>query len=190
MLTTAEFHDALRRMMIGWRQDNSADAVAAVNLVLSQGSLEMKAKFLFYQGTIKEEKGDPEAAWNSWSDGLQYARDGSFVRFQLELMLGNVCERQGRAREALEWFRKALETCCSGDEFAGNKALSGYLRLTNGKPQPEDESIIACVAQKSWRVLELPGAPDANDWTITVARLEEELQNKAEEIVNASESDN
>ena len=185
MLTRKKFHEALRRMMVAW-QDNSADAVAALDLILSQGDSDMKATCLFYQGSMNEGKGDLEAAWQSWSNGLQYAREGSFVRFQLELSLGNICEHQGKPEEALEWFKKALQTCCQGDEFAGVKAVTGYLRLNDGKIEPGDEALIACVVEKAWRVLELAGTPDANDWAAAAARVAGELQSRAEQIIDGS----
>src|SRR5215217_434520 len=182
MLTIQEFHEALRRLMIAWR-DDSDDAVAALDLILSQGDSDMKATCLFYQGSMNEGKGALEVAWQSWSNGLQYAREGSFVRFELELSLGRICEDQAKPEEALQWFKKALQTCCQGDEFAGVKALTGYLRLNDGRIEPGDEALFACVVEKSWRVLELAGGPDAHDWAAASARLAGELQSRAEQII-------
>lgn len=162
-------------MLSAWHKGNDADAQAALDIVLSDGTASMKAECLFYQGTIAEEQGKLDDAQASWSNGLQYARDGSFLRFQLETSLGGAAELQAQSAEALNWFRSALETCYQGDEFSGNKALSGYLRLSGGKVESVDEAVVSCVAEKSWRVLGLPGAPDPNDWPATAARLEEEL---------------
>ena len=175
MLTKAEFDAARQRMLSAWHKGDDADAQAALEIVLSNGSPSMKAECLFYQGMLVEEQGKLVDAQASWSNGLQYAREGSFLRFQLETSLGGAAERQAQSAEALKWFRSALETCCQGDEFSGNKALSGYLRLSGGKVESVDETVVSCVAEKSWRVLGLPGAPDPNDWTATAARLEEEL---------------
>lgn len=182
MLTKAEFDLARRRMFIAWGQDDLVDAQAAMDIVLGNGTPAMKAECLFYQGMIAEERSNLAGARMSWSDGLQYAREGSFLRFQLETSLGGAAERQTQPVEALKWFRNALETCCHGDEFSGVKALSGYLRLSGGKVEPADETVVGCVAEKSWRVAGLPGAPDPNDWTATAARLAEELASRASEI--------
>ena len=187
MLTKAEFDAARQRMFMAWGQGDLADAQAAMDIVLGKGTAAMKAECLFYQGMIAEERSDLAEARESWSNGLQYAREGSFLRFQLETSLGGAAERQAQPAEALQWFRNALATCCQGDEFSGSKALSGYLRLSGGKVEPADERVVECVAEKSWRVAVLPGAPDPNDWTATAARLDEELANRASEIRDSQE---
>jgi hypothetical protein len=181
MLSKAEFDAARQRMLSAWAKGDVADAQVAMDSVLSDGSPSMKAECFFYQGMMAEERGDLAEAQVSWSNGLQHARDGSFLRFQLETSLGGAAERQMQSAEALTWFRSALETCCQGDEFSGSKALSGYLRVSGGKVEPADETVVSCVAEKSWRVLGLPGAPDSNDWAATVARLEQELANRVSE---------
>ena len=181
MLTKAEFDAARQRMLIAWGQGDLAEAQAAMDIVLSNGTAVMKAECLFYQGMI-EERNNLADARESWSNGLQYAREGSFLRFQLETGLGGAAERQAQPAEALKWYRNALETCCHGDEFSGSTALSGYLRVSGGKVEPADETVLECVAEKSWRVAGLPGAPDPNDWTATAATLAEDLATRASEI--------
>jgi hypothetical protein len=181
MLTKAEFDAARQRMVKAWYKGDLADAQAALNIVLSDGSPSMKAECLFYYGMMAEERSNLAEAQVNWSSGLQHAREGSFLRFQLETSLGGAAEQQGQPAEALKWFRGALETCCEGDEFSGNKALSGYLRLTGGKVDPADETVVSCVAEKSWQVIGLPGAPDPNDWVATAARLAKELESRASE---------
>ena len=187
MLTDAEFDEARRRMMSAWSKGDLGDASAALDIVLSEGSAEMKGECLFYHGMISEHQGALSEARQRWSDAIQYVREGSFLRFQLELSLGRSWEREAHFEDALAWFRKALETCCQGDEFAGTSALTGYLRLKEGKIEPLDEPIIACVAEKSWRVLELAGTPDPTDWTTTAAKLAEEFESRAQNIVDHSE---
>ena len=176
-------------MMTALREGDSDAAQAALDLVLMQGSSEMKGKCLFYQGLISEEKGNTAEARQSWTKALAYAPEGSFLRFQLELNLGNTSEQQARRDEALDWLRKALETCCRGDEFAGIEALTGYLKLNGGRIRAEDESLIACVCVKSWRVLELVGQPESNDWSVTATRLADELERKVVAIVNEQDGD-
>ena len=187
MLTRKEFHDALQRMVIALRQSNSGDGAAALDLVLNQGDPEMKAQALFYQGLISAETGVFEEADRSWSNALQYAPGGSFLRFELELSLASASERQAKPEEAIDWIKKALETGCSGDEFAGVKALTVYLRLNDGKIKPEDQAVFACVCEKCWRVLELPGEPDSGDWVATSKRLADELENRARAIIDATD---
>ena len=69
------------------------------------------------------------------------------------------------------------------NQFAGSKALAGYLRIAEGKIEPADEAVVACVVEKSWRVLELPGEPDANDWATSAAKLVEETTGQAAKII-------
>lgn len=176
-------------MTIALREDDSGTAQAALELVLRQGDSEMKGKCLFYQGLISKEKGNTAEARQHWIKALEYAPEGSFVRFQLELNLGNTAEQQAERDEALDWLLKALETCCRGDEFAGIQALAGYLKLNGGTIRPEDESLIACVCVKSWRVLELVGEPESSDWSVTATRLAGELERRVAAIVDKQESD-
>ena len=112
-------------MLRAWQKGDLADAQGAMDIVLSDGSASMKAECLFYEGMMAEDRGNLADAQVSWSNGLQYACEGGFLRFQLETSLGGAAERQAQSAEALNWFRTALVTCCQGDEFSGNKALSG-----------------------------------------------------------------
>src|ERR1044072_6025120 len=115
MLTKAEFDAARQRLLRAWYKGDFADAQAAMDVVLSDGSAPMKAECLFYEGMMAEERGNLADAQASWSNGLQYAREESFLRFQLETSLGAAAERQAQSTEALEWLRSALKTCCQGD---------------------------------------------------------------------------
>jgi hypothetical protein len=184
MLTTEDFHDTLRRMMVALREGDVGVADVALESILSRGNSEMKGKSLFYRGLISAEKGVLGDAVRNWSNALPYAQEGSFLRFQIELNQSGACEQQAKPQEAVEWLKRALETCCRGDEFAGVQALTSYLRLHGGRIRPEDEPLIACVCEKSWRVLELSGAPDSNDWSATAARLGSELEHKVAAIIN------
>ena len=179
----AEYHAARQRMLIAWHKGDLADAQAALELVLSTGSPAMKAESLFYQGMMVEGRGELAEAKASWSTALQYAREGSFLKFQLEASLGAAFERDLQTAEAMKWFRTALETCCRGDQFAGSNALAGYLRISEGKIQLADEAVVACVVEKSWRVLDLPGKPDADDWATSAAELVEKSMGQAAKII-------
>ncbi len=187
MLTDTEFREVQRKMMTAWHRGDLGEASAVLDKVLKEGTSDMKGECLFYQGMINEDQGSLSDARQNWLDALQYARDETFLRFQLELNIGETWERETQSKEALDWYRKALNTCCDGDKFVGIKALNAYLRLKAGKVEPADEPLVACVAEKSWRALELSGAPDFKDLAGTAAKLTEALASRAEKIVNESE---
>ena len=188
MLTDAEYHAARQRMLTAWHKGDLTDAQAALSLVLSTGSPAMKAESLFYQGMMVEGRGELAEAKASWFTALQYAREGTFLKFELEASLGAALEREAQLAEAMRWFRSALETCCRGDQFAGSKALAGYLRIAEGKIELADEAVVACVVEKSWRVLDFPGEPDANDWATSAAKLVEKSIGQAAKIIEEAEN--
>ncbi|HKG60486.1 MAG TPA: hypothetical protein VKB05_12065 [Pyrinomonadaceae bacterium] len=183
----AEYHAARQRMLTAWHKGDLTDAQAALRLVLSTGSPAMKAESLLYQGMMVEGRGELEEAKASWFDALQYARDGTFLKFELEASIAAALERDAQLAEAMRWFRSALETCCRGDQFAGSKALAGYLRIAEGKIEPADEAVVACVVEKSWRVLDFPGEPDANDWATSAAKLVEKSIGQAAKIIEEAD---
>jgi len=184
----AEYHAARQRMLIAWHKGDLADAQAALELVLSTGSPAMKAESLFYQGMMAEGRGELAEAKASWSNALQYTSEGTFLKFQLEASLGAAFEQEGQLAEAMRWFRSALETCCHGDQFAGSKALAGYLRIAEGKIELADEAVVACVVEKSWRVLDFPDEPEANDWATSAAKLVEDSIGQAAKIIEEAEN--
>lgn len=170
-------------MLTAWHKGDLADAQAALKLVLSNGSPLMKAESLFYQGMMFEGRGELADAKASWFTALQYASEGTFLEFQLEASLGAAFEQDAQPAEAMKWFRAALETCCHGDQFAGSKALAGYLRIAEGKIGLSDEAVVACVVEKSWRVLDFPDEPDANDWASAAGELVEKSMGQAAKII-------
>jgi tetratricopeptide (TPR) repeat protein len=173
MLTEREFSEAHERLDRAWNAGALDDALAELQRILDEGTPDMKARALFYRGMMREEAGAADEARRDWDEALVYASAGSYLRFRLEHHVGEALERGGGLKEALDRYTTALRTCSAGGEFSGLRALSAYLRLKGGKVEPEDEALIASVAEKSWRVLELPGAPDLKDLPATIRRLDE-----------------
>lgn len=183
MLTETEFSELQQRLMSAWHRGDLTSAFTEIETALREGTPEMKGQCLFYQGMIREAEGSLDNAKRDWLEALQYAHEGTFLRYQLEYNVGDANERAGIPQEALSWYRAALTTCSRGDEFSGNKTLTAFLRLSGGEIPPEDRVLVSSVAVKSWRVLELSGEPDLKDLTATVKRLTEEFINTVGKIV-------
>jgi tetratricopeptide (TPR) repeat protein len=187
MLTRTEFNQSLHRLRTAWSKGDLASAFSEIEKVLREGSAEMKAECLLYRGEIKDNQGELADAKQDWLNALAYSGEGTFLHYSLERCLGQVCETLGLPEEALRWYRTSLSTCSQGDEFSGHRSLTALLRLTGGEVPPEDKPTVASVAEKSWRVLQLPGAPDLNDLVGTVSKLAEGFQKSVDEIVRESD---
>lgn len=186
MLTEREFSEAHQKIIRSWRSGALDEALAEVRRVLDEGTTDMKARALLYSGLMREDGGAPGEARADWDAALLYARAGTYLRFRLEHHVAESLEREGKLNEALGWYVTALRTCYEGDEFSGHRALKAYVRLRGGKVAPDDEALVASVAEKSWRVLGLRGAPNLKDLPATVAKLDEGFSKLAEGIVGAS----
>ncbi len=186
MLTEREFVEARQRALVAWHKGDVDGAFAEIEKVLDVGTPEMKGECLFYRGMIRQSVGDMTQARRDWIEALQYAREGTFLRFQVEQNVGESLEREGQTEEALGWYQRALKTCSGGDEFSGQQTLTAYLRLKGGMIEQEDYALLASVAVKSWRVLELPGAPDVDDLPSTSAALAEAFSHRLEMIARDS----
>jgi tetratricopeptide (TPR) repeat protein len=187
MLTEREFDEVRRKIVMAWHKGDVDVAFAAIEKVFErEGTPDMKGECLFYRGMIRESGGDLPAARRDWIEALQYAREGTFLRFQLEHNIGESLEREGLPEEALGWYKIALKTCSKGDEYSGHQALNAYLKLKGGKIEPGDEPLIASVIVSSWRVLELPGTPDLKDLSSTATELANVFSNRVEIIVRDS----
>jgi len=173
MLTEREFSEAHQRILGAWRGGAPDEALAEVQRVLDEGAPDMKARALLLRGMIKDGAGAADEARLDWDGALQYASAGTYLRFLLEHQIGEALEREGKPTEALRWYARALRTCAEGDEFSGRRALTAYLRLKGGKVGPDDEAAVAAAAEKSWRVLELAGAPNLKDLPATIRNIDE-----------------
>jgi len=184
MLTEREFDEVRRKIVMAWHKGDVDGAFVEIEKVFEgEGTPDMKGECLFYRGMIRESGGDLTAARQDWTEGLQYAREGTFLRFQLEHNVGESLEREGLPEEALDWYKRSLKTCTDGHEYSGHQSLAAYLRLKGGKIEPGTETLIASIIVRSWRVLELPGTPDLKDLLSTATELANVFSNRVEIIV-------
>jgi tetratricopeptide (TPR) repeat protein len=180
MLTEREFNEVQQRITGAWHRGQLDEAFAEIERVLAGGLPKMKAQCLLYRGMMRQGAGALTDARHDWMQALRYARRATYLRFQLEHHIGEALEQEGQPAEALSHYRKALKTCSDGGEFSGHQTLTAYLRLKGGEIDAGDEALLASVAAKSWRVLELPGAPNLEDLTATVAALSDAFSHRAE----------
>lgn len=171
MLTKDEFSEAQQRLVSAWHKGDLARALAEIDSVLLEGTTEMKGQCLLYRGMINESQSSLDLAKRDWLEALQYGKEGTFLRYELEHNLGKACEGSGAVQEALSWYRTALKTCSTGKEFSGNRTLTAFMRLSGANVSPDDYALLALVIQKSWAVLEIPGRPDLADLAASVNEL-------------------
>ena|SRR2546422_483532 len=171
MLTQNEFNDAQQRLMSAWHRGDLTKAFAEIDSVLGEGTPEMKGQCLLYRGMIRESQGSLDVAKQDWLKALQYGQEGTFLRYELEHRVGEICEKADASEEALSWYRKALRTCSTGRQFSGNRTLTAFLRLSGDSFSPADNALLASVIQTSWRVLEVPGEPDLIDLAASISAL-------------------
>lgn len=186
MLTEREFARMTEKIRGAWRKGELDTALAGIEKVLEEGTPDMKAESLLDRGRIKQSMGALAAARQDWTEGLRYARPGTYLRFCLEQSVGEGLEREGLLGEALGWYKRALQTCSSGDEFAGRRALTAYLRLKDGNVEPGDDALLASVVVKSWRVLELPGTPGLENLRSATEELTAAFSKRVDEIARDS----
>jgi tetratricopeptide (TPR) repeat protein len=177
MLTESDFNQVQQRLVSAWHIGDVAAALDEIELVLREGTPEMKAQCIFYRGMIRQSMGSSEKAKQDWLQALSYAREGTFLRYELEHCLGEAYEESEALKEALQWYRTALGTCSTGEEFSGNKTLVAFMRLSGDNISPDDKALLASVIQKSWRVLEVPGELDLTDLAASVSTLTTRFNN-------------
>lgn len=183
MLTQREFAEMKQKVRGAWYKGELDTALAGIERVLEEGTPDMKAESLLDRGMIRQSMGALAAARQDWIEGLRYAREGTYLRFRLEQGIGEAFAREELLGEALNWYKRALQTCSSGDEFAGLRALTAYLRLKGGNIEPGDDPLIASVVVKSWRVLELPGTPDLTNPQSATEELTAAFSKRVDEII-------
>jgi tetratricopeptide (TPR) repeat protein len=182
MLTQDQFNESQQRITSAWHSGNLQDAFAEIDRMLEEGTTEMKGTGLFYRAMIAESQGHWEQVKEDSLNALQYANPGTFLRYQLEHMSGAYYHRLAITEDAVRWYQEALETCDAGSDFSGHKTLAAFMRLRGENISPSDEVLVAAVAKKSWRVLDLPGEPDLTDIRGTIQRLCEHFSRTVEEI--------
>src|SRR6266849_2693040 len=142
MLTDSTFEQLQQVLVSAWHRGDLETAFAQIEIGLREGSPEMKGQCLFYRGMIRESSGALSEAKQDWLDGIQFARDGTFSRYQLEHNIGQACEKSETTQEALGWYRAALRTCSTGGEFSGHETLSAFLRINGSDISPEDTALV------------------------------------------------
>ena len=160
MISDKEFNDAQERLVSAWHRGDVAGAFSEIERILREGTGEMKSQSLFYRGMIQEDQGKITEAQQDWLKAHEYAKEGTFIRYELEHKIGESLERLNQNGEALNWYRRALNTCAGGNNFSGHQTLTSLLNLNGGDLSTEDPSLLASVIEKSWLVLELAGKPD------------------------------
>lgn len=178
MLSEREFNTVLGTITYAWGQRDFIGALDKIEAVIGEVTPEMQAHCLLFRGMIKRDKGLPPEAHEDWLTAIPYSRAGSFVRCCLEYEIGKSFEKAVQIDDARVYYQSAIRTCAYGDEFAGNKPLTAFLRLNNGRIPSEDKAIVAAAVKKSWRVLELPGEPDLNNLSNAVTKLAEGFSDK------------
>ena len=186
MLKEHEFAEMRQKVHGAWHRGDLDTALAGIEKILEEGTPGMKAESLLDRGMIRQSMGALASALQDWTEGLRYAREGTYLRFCLEHSVGEAFERQGLLGEALSWYKTALQTCSRGDEFAGLRALIACLRLNGGNIEPGDDTLLASVVVKSWRVLELPGTPNLENLRAATEELTAAFSKRVDEIVRDS----
>lgn len=184
MLARTEFNEALARLTSAWGRGDLTSAFSEVEQILQQGTDEMKAQGLCFRGMIKHSQAELADAKEDWLQALPFAGEGTSLQYELQTNIAEVCEVTNPSGESLRWYRAALTTCSDGDQFSGTRALTAFVRLNGGTLPTGDLVMVASVAEKSWKVLQLPGSPDLDDLVGTVARLSEGFKIKKREIEN------
>jgi hypothetical protein len=184
-LTQIEFDQLMRSLTLALSRRNLEQALIEKDRVLRQGTPEMKGQCLLYVGMIRESSGDSQSAQTEWLDALSYAGAGTFLRYDLEQHLGASWEKLGEIDQALVWYRLALRTCAEGAEFSGNKVLSAFLKLNQDTIPKEDETVVKAVIDKTWRVLQLNGAPDLTNLAESIRTLSASFSSEIKEITDS-----
>jgi hypothetical protein len=121
---------------------------------------------------LKKALGAVEEAKAAYLEAHALSQPYSFMRYVHELCLGSICESQNKIDEALSWYKSALTTSNRGEGIAGGSALQSFLKH---RPQEEltaeERALCAAVAEKSWKLLRLPGQADLRDLARTTLRL-------------------
>ena len=182
MLNEIEFNEVVGKIRVAWAHRDFAGALAEIEAVNGNVTPEMTSHCLLLSGNIKEDQGLSVDARQDWLAAIPHSRGGSFGRHCLEYQIGRSYENAGQRADAQAFYRSAIQTCAYGDEFAGNQSLSAYLTLNDGQILSEDQDDVAAAIVKSWRVLELSGEPDLNDFSGAVIKLVEGLSEKVRKI--------
>jgi hypothetical protein len=151
-----------------------AAALSAVDqFLIEESDPELRSDALGFRADLRAQTGDLRAA----NEDLLAARSltgATYLRYVHELSLGTLCRKQQQIDEAISWYRAALQTCIEGSGISAGNALSEFLRL---QPQdvltPPDRAVFFQAAEKSWRVLGVPGNPEETNLHAVVATIQD-----------------
>lgn len=154
--------------------------------LLADESAGTKALGLFYRGEVYENQGYFEQATIDWRAALEHESEGTFLRCELHHRLGTARKESGDIKGANDWFRKALQTCVTGDYFSCHSTLVMFLGNNSRTIPSVDHDLTAAALDKSWAVLEFPGKPDLEDLPGSIIRLDEMFQELLQKTIRGT----
>src|SRR5262252_7754503 len=110
MLNQETFDNIQQRLVGAWGKGDLDGAFAEIETVLREGTPAMKGQVLFFRGMIRESGGHLNEARQDWLEAIQYSREGTFLRYQLETSIGAASKKLETDDDALKWYRAALQT--------------------------------------------------------------------------------
>lgn len=185
-LDSNEFFDALSRISSAWSRGDLIRAFSEIDAIKGCGTPDMKAEAIWFSGMIKESEGANAGARADWLEAVSLCQENGFIRHNIQLGLAKSYEAEKEFDKAEHWYRMALETSITGEEFSSARLLELYLSFNNGRiPAVDVESVVKAV-QRSWRVLNLPGDPPVNNLPFAVRELEKQTSQAVHEIIGSS----
>ena len=104
MLAKTEFNEALTRLTSAWSRGDLTSAFGEAEQIIQQGTTEMKAQGLFFRGMIKHSQVEFAAAKQDWLQALPYASKGTFLQYELQTNIAEVCAALNLPDESLGWY--------------------------------------------------------------------------------------
>ncbi len=173
MMVKEEFNESLKTLTLLWQRKDFDGALGIVEKIIRLGSPEMGAEALLFGGMIRQDQGLFDDARRMWIAALEHASERKFLLYMLQHKIGDSYQIEGSIEKALFWYRAAIQTCVTGNEFSCDQTLTALLSILKNQIPRDDEEQIALAIEKSWRVLELPGTPDLTDLPNAVTKLNE-----------------
>lgn len=159
-----ELYDVMRKAIDSKLHNGWSSAVGIVDDFLKRSlSQRVRAEAIAFKASLLEDGGGYENARLEYLRALSVGVEKGYSKYTIQLSIGDVCERLNLHDEAVSWYLKALETCIEADDISGGTALRRLLRLQGSALTDEQKVLCGRVAQKSWRVLCLPGEAELSD---------------------------
>ena len=173
MLENNRSNKKLQEVIRLWSRKDLMGAAEIIEEILLEGSPKVRAEALLFYGMVNQDQGLSEDARALWVDGLAQAGEGTFLKYLLQYNIGSSYQREGKFKNSLSWYRAAIQTCVSGDEFSCDQTLTSLLSLFEGEIPAKEKPQVTKAVEKSWNVLELPGSPDLTDLSLSIRMLNE-----------------